>query len=216
MSPNASQLAPGEPDAVDAGERSRRPALEGRFRARWGDDSDLGVTIAEGLVARRGGDVGIGVHRGWVATASGVLEESRAVSFDARAVVAPRTELRGEWYAGRLLRGLGGGGIAQNFGRPAPTAPAGSLGAPIRDQAGWAQLNVQPHPVLLTGVGCGIDLVNERDDPTRLQNTVCAFHAEWRPTQPLVIGAEYRQLGTRYTTGTYGARHLNLVFGIEL
>jgi hypothetical protein len=34
--------------------------------------------------------------------------------------------------------------------------------------------------------------------------------------QPLVIGVEYRQLGTRFSTGTYGARHVNLVFGFEL
>ena len=46
--------------------------------------------------------------------------------------------------------------------------------------------------------------------------TVCAAHAEWRPVQPLVIGAEYRQIGTRYPAGTYGARHVNLIFGVEL
>jgi hypothetical protein len=34
--------------------------------------------------------------------------------------------------------------------------------------------------------------------------------------QPLVLGVEYRQLGTRFTTGTHGARHFNLVLGFEL
>ena len=215
MSPFASQLAPGESDAVDAGERAGRPALEGRFRARWGGVDGDG-TISDGLIARFGGEVGVGMHRAWLATAPGVLVESHAVSVDGHAVVAPHVELRGEWYAGRLLRGLGGGGIAQNFGRAPAGAPAGALGPPIRDQAGWLQLNVQPHGLLLTGIGCGVDLVNADDGPTRLQNTACAFHAEWRPAQPLVIGIEYRQLGTRYTTGTYGARHFNLVFGFEL
>jgi hypothetical protein len=41
-------------------------------------------------------------------------------------------------------------------------------------------------------------------------------HADWRPVQPLLFGVEYRQIGTRYSTGTVSARHLNLVFGFEL
>jgi hypothetical protein len=70
--------------------------------------------------------------------------------------------------------------------------------------------------VLTYGVGCGIDVADPEANPARLQNTVCALHAEWRPAQPLVFGAEYRQLGTRYPSGTYTARHFNLVFGVEL
>jgi hypothetical protein len=159
------------------------------------------------MIGDRGGEIGVGVHRGWVATAPGTLEVSRAVSLDAHIVPLRGVELRGEAYAGQLLRGLGGGGIAQNFG---------PLGAPVRDVAGWAQLNVQPHPVLVTGIGCGVDLVDPDANPTRLQNTVCAAHAAWRPMQPLVIGVEYRQLGTRFATGTFGARHVNLVLGFEL
>jgi hypothetical protein len=124
--------------------------------------------------------------------------------------------LRGEAYTGRLLRGLGGGAIGQGFGAPPVGAPAGTLGPPIRDVAGWAQLNVQPQETLITGVGCGVDLPNRDDAATRLQNTVCAAHVDWRPAQPLVFGIEYRQLGTRYSSGTFGARHLNFVFGFEL
>jgi hypothetical protein len=41
-------------------------------------------------------------------------------------------------------------------------------------------------------------------------------HADWRPTQPLLFGLEYRQLGTRFPSGTFGAHHLNLIFGFEL
>jgi hypothetical protein len=213
LAPTASQLAPGEPDAVDAGERSRRPAFEARLRARWGDD---GSEVADGVIGHRGGEIGVGMHRGWVATALDVLEDSRALSLDGHAVLMRGVELRGEAYTGRLLRGLGGGGIAQNFGTAAAGAPAGALGAPLRDMAAWTQLNVQPNPVLLGGIGCGMDLVNHNDNPTRLQNTVCAVHAEWRPWMPLVIGAEYRHIGTRLSSGTYTARHVNLVFGFEL
>jgi hypothetical protein len=168
------------------------------------------------LIGAGGGEVGAGMHRGWVATATGVLKESHAVSLDGHMVIAPRVELRGEWYAGRLLRGLGGGAIAQNFGAPPAGAPANTLGPPIRDAAGWAQLNAQPVQSVIAGVGCGIDATNPQDNASRLQNTVCAIHADWRPTQPLLFGLEYRQLGTRFSTGLSTARHFNLVFGFEL
>ena len=206
LAPYTNTVAAGEPDAVDAGERSRRPAIEGRLRAGWGDEEER-ATTGTATIGDRGGEIGIGMHRGWVATAPGRLEVSRAVSLDAHVVLTRGVELRGEAYAGQVLRGLGGGGIAQNFG---------ALGAPVRDVAGWAQLNVQPHEVLVTGIGCGIDRVDPEANPARLQNTVCAAHAAWRPVQPLVIGVEYRQLATRFRTGTYGARHVNLVFGFEL
>jgi hypothetical protein len=223
MSPNASQVAPGDPDAADAGERSFRPALEGRLRARWGG-AEGNMTVSQALIATGGGEIGVGIHRGWVAMSNGPptavgasrLRESRAVSVDLRAVLMHGLELRGEGYAGRLLRGLGGGGIAQNFGAPVSTAPPGAVGEPVRDVAGWAQLNAQPHPAVLAGAGCGIDVVAPELFPTRLQNTVCAAHLDWRPFQPLVIGAEYRQLATRFATGTFGARHLNLAFGFEI
>jgi hypothetical protein len=215
MAPTASQVAPGEPDAVDGGERSGRPAFEGRVRMRWGGDG-ADTEVGDAVIGHRSGEIGVGIHQGWVATAPSTLVDSRALSLDAHAVLARGIELRGEAYTGRVLRGLGGGGIAQNFGATAPGAPAGALGPPLRDVAGWAQLNIQPNPVLIAGIGCGMDLVNHNDNPTRLQNTVCALHAEWRPWMPLVIGTEYRQIGTRFSTGTYSARHLNFVFGFEL
>jgi hypothetical protein len=156
------------------------------------------------------------MHRGWVATSTGVLKESHALSVDGHFVVAPKIELRGEGYAGRLLRGLGGGAIGQNFGTAAPGSPLNALGAPIRDAAGWAQLNAQPFSALIAGIGCGVDVTNSDDAATRLQNTACAVHADWRPVQPLLLGIEYRQIGTRYSTGTFGAHHLNFIFGFEL
>lgn len=216
MTPYAAQLAPAEPDAIDAGERSERPAFEGRFSMRWSGKSGSTATVSDALIGDAGGEIGIGMHRSWVATGAGPLIESHAVSVDAHAVLFPRVELRGEAYTGRLLRGLGGGAIGQNFGAAPVGAPIGAFGPPIRDAAGWAQLNVQPHETLITGVGCGVDLTNPHDAGTRLQNSVCAAHADWRPAQPLVFGLEYRQLGTRYSSGTFGARHLNFIFGFEL
>ena len=213
MTPFASTVAPGDPDAVDAGERSGIPGFEGRLRLRWGDGDG---TVSDVAIGSRGGEIGFGLHRSWLGTSSGRLQESHAVAMDARAVLVPGVELRGEAYTGRLLRGLGGGGIAQNYGVPDAGAPAGSVGPPLVDVAGWAQLNVQPNPVVITGIGCGIDLADPDYAPVRRQNTVCAAHVTWRPVQPLVAGFEYRQIGPRFSTGTYGARHFNLVLGFEL
>ena len=213
MTPYSNTVAPGDPDVVDAGERSGIPAFEGRLRLRWGD-GDAGMSDVG--MGSNSGEVGVGIHKAWVATSSGRLQESHAVAIDGHVILAPGVELRGEGYTGRLLRGLGGGGIAQNYGVPEPGAPAGTLGPPIVDIAGWAQLNVQPHPVLITGVGCGVDLADPDYAPIRRQNTACAAYVNWRPVQPFVLGLEYRQIGTRFSTGTFGAQHINLAFGFEL
>jgi hypothetical protein len=214
MTPFSSTVAPGDPDAVDAGERSAIPGFEGRVRVRWGGDGEAAVSDLG--TANYGGEIGVGMHKAWVATSSGKLQESHAVAVDAHAFLGKGVEIRGEAYTGRLLRGLGGGGIAQNYGQPDPSAPPNTLGPPIVDVAGWAQINVQPNPVVITGVGCGVDLADPDYAPIRRQNTACAAHLTWRPVQPLVAGFEYRQIGTRFSTGTYGARHYNLVLGFEL
>jgi hypothetical protein len=149
-----------------------------------------------------------------VSNGAGALQTSHALAMDARVSIVPRLELRGEAYVGRLLRGLGGGGIGQTFGRPVVT---GTLGPPIRDKAGWGQLNVQLHTSVLVGSGCGVDVVNAEDRPTRQRNTVCAAHVLWRPSEPIVVGLEFRGVSTRYDTGSTGrASHLNLGLGFEL
>ena len=210
LAPFAGSQFPGESDAVDAAERSGRPYLEGRLRARWGDPD--GAAATDATIGGGGGEVGVGVHRGWVAVADGVLRSSRALSLDARVSLTPLVELRGEGYSGRLLRGLGGGGIGQNFG----VAEAGeALGPPVRDVAGWAQLNVQAHPLVIAGAGCGVDRAEDDDRPLRRRNGVCAAHLLWRPAQPLVFGAEYRRLRTRYASGPARAGHFNLALGFE-
>jgi hypothetical protein len=212
MTPYAAAQAPGEPDAEDAGERSRRPAFEGRLRAKWGDSASSGGTDAS--IGDGGGEIGVGVHRGWVADGTGALITSRAIAMDARVSLTSRLEVRGEAYAGQLLRGLGGGAIGQAFGRPATGA---ALGPPIRDKAGWAQINAQVLTTLLAGAGCGLDVVDETDRPTRRRNSVCAGHLLWRPSEPIVVGLEFRGITTEFDTGDTGrAQHLNLSLGFEL
>lgn len=211
MTPYAAVQTPAEPDVVDAGERSARPAFEGRFHATWGDSTASRGSDAS--IGDGGGEIGVGVHRGWVATGQGDLVTSYATAMDARISFTSWLELRGEAYAGRLLRGLGGGGINQAFGRPEVGAP---IGPPVRDKAGWAQLNARALPTLLAGTGCGVDVVDDDDRPTRRRNNSCAGHLLWRPSEPVLVGLEFRRIVTEFDPGVKGrAKHLNLSVGFE-
>ena len=128
---------------VDAGERAGRPYLQSRLRVRWGAGR---TDVATGRgAATHGGEIGVGVHRGWLRLTGDTLTTSDAMSLDARIGLHHGLELRGEAYRGRALAGLGGGGIGQNFGVPAAGA---AFGQPLRDAGGWMQLNWQaaPHP----------------------------------------------------------------------
>ncbi len=204
---------PLESDGVDAGERSGRPYVQGRLHLRWGAGGERTGAPSDVMLGDGGGEIGVGVHRGWLRASGDTLTASKAVSVDARVMLMPHVEMRGEAYNGQLLRGLGGGAIGQNFGR----APAGvAVGAPIRSTAGWVQLNVQTHPTLIAGAGCGREVTNVADLPLRERNTACAVHALWRPSQPLLIGVEYRHVRTRYVGDGNRASHLNLAFGFEL
>jgi hypothetical protein len=212
MAPFAATPYPGDPDIGDAGERSGRPAFEGRVSARWGDSTSAGATDAS--IGEGGGQIGIGGHYGWVSVGNDELKVSSAITADWRISFGPRVELRGEWYVGQLLRGLGGGGIGQAFGKPIAPDTQGPV---IHDNAGWAQLNAQLLPTLLGGAGCGLDVVDMADRPVRTRNTVCEANVLWRPSEPFFVGLEYRGVATRYDTGVTGrARTLNFGIGFEL
>ncbi len=202
-----------ESDAVDAGERAARPYLQGRVHVRWGDDAAESGAPSDALISASGGEIGVGIHRGWLRPDGDSLRTSRAASVDVRVSLRSRVELRGEAYRGVLVRGLGGGAIGQTFGR----ALAGdALGPPLRDTAGWAQLNVQSHTTLITGVGCGGDRVRRVDRPLRMSNAACSAHLLWRPAQPVLVGLEFRRLTTHYESETNRANHITLSFGFEL
>ena len=179
---------------VDVAERSDRPALEGRVRARWGDDMAPG-------------EIGCGGHVGWLALAPGTTTETYAVACDARIALA-RLELRGEAYNGRGLRGLGGGGIGQNLSR---------TNTPLDDGGGWVQVNLEATTALRVGAGCGIDQPSEAAVPAggRLRNQACAGYFIARPAGPLFLGAEYRRTETKYTASSVANNHLSLALGFE-
>jgi hypothetical protein len=194
-------LAPTSGDAagafdtdVDVAERSRRPYLQGRVRARWGSSDETA------------GEIGVGVHRGWLATAGDSLLPSEAVTMDALVPIGSRLEVRGEAYTGKALKGLGGGGIGQG---------TGAGGAPVRDKGGWAQVMVKTTPTLSLGGGCGLDDPEDKDLPAsgRLKNQACAGMLAWHPDGPLTVGLEYRRLQTTYAAGTLVNDHVNAGIG---
>lgn len=190
-------LAPTSGDAVtafdtdyDLAERSQRPYLQARLRAKWGE----GETTRE---------VGCGIHQGWLVPAAARVD-SRAVACDAVLPVGELLELRGEYFSGEGLRGLGGGGIGQNFT---------TLNEPLRTKGGWAQINVRPSAALRLGAGCGID--HPDAGAARRRNDACATYAMLRPVGPLFFGAELRRLRTGYPSARYTNDHVTLAAGFE-
>jgi hypothetical protein len=191
---------------ADIAERSRRPFVQARVRAQWGS-------------AERQGEVGLGAHGGWFARPSaaggrGDMHESWAVAADLVAPLGPLT-LRAELYRGALLRGLGGGGIGQNFGAD---------GSPLLDQGGWAQLDLRVTPTASLGSGCGVDDPRVRPPsagpfPTmRTRNVACEAHLLVRPAGPLFVGLEARRMETTWVSAVerkFRSDHVNLAVGFE-
>ena len=203
LAPTAGDVHPSELDGVDAGDRAARPSFESRVRVRWG---------ANDAPDDQRGEVGIGVHRGWLRISGDTLTTSRATAVSMRVGLSHGISVRGEAYRGRAVRGLGGGAIGQNFGI---AAVGQTLGAPLRNTAGWAQLLAQVRPTMATGLGCGVDVVNTADRPDRQRNASCAANIAWHPTQPVVLGFEIRTLTTHYASGTRRGSQINLAAGFE-
>jgi len=196
-------LAPtsGEPQAgfltqPDLAERSGRPYLQGRVRARWG----AGDQAAE---------VSFGGHYGWLVNAAGERVDSRALALSLWVPLSPKVEIRAEGFTGQALGGLGGGGIGQSMVLD---------GVPVRTTGGWGQINLRPTIGWEIGGGVGIDDPDDvdLDAASRLRNVSVEGHLLWRQ-DPVVLGVELRGLRTRYAepTGTLGATHLNLAMGFE-
>jgi hypothetical protein len=197
-----------DPDPADLAELSGRPFLQGRVYLRWGERGT-------------GGEVGIAGHLGWfsntgtagtIIPGEGELLKSEGIALDARVPLARWVELRGEVYRGKLLRGLGGGGIGQNFGAVDPVTGLRNI---LLDTGGWAQLNFRPGTFWELGGGFGIDQPRASDRPVRQRNVAVEGHVIVRPAGPLLLGMEYRRMETRYAVGTFADDHLNLATGFE-
>ena len=213
LAPNSGEPIPGtnRDRDVDVAERSRRPFVQGRIGARWGGEEQAG-------------EIGVGVHGGWFARTSTTggredMHQSWAVATDLLVPLGPLV-LRGELYRGALLRGLGGGGIGQNFGPD---------GLPLIDRGGWAQLELRLTPTASLGTGCGADdphvvlPATGPVSPTRTRNVACEAHLTLRPGGPLLVGFEARRMETTWIARAtmaaverkFRSDHVNLAVGFE-
>jgi hypothetical protein len=194
---DAAVLAPTSGDAAaafdtdyDLAERSQRPYLQARAHMAWGQDESRG-------------EIGCGVHQGWLVPAT-TRVTSNAVACDVMAPLVTSLELRGEYFTGQALRGLGGGGIGQNFD------PANN---PLSDTGGWVQLNWTPASSWKLGGGCGTDQPDHL--ALRRRNDACATYVTLRPPGPLFVGLEFRRLRTEYATARFTNDHVTLATGFE-
>jgi hypothetical protein len=190
-------LAPTSGDAAgafdtdnDLAERSQRPYLQGRVFMKWGEDE-------------MAGELGCGAHVGWLVPVTSRVT-SRAVACDALFPVLPWFELRGEYFTGQALRGLGGGGIGQNVT---------STNSPLGSSGGWAQLNLRPTFPWRIGIGCGGD--HPETGALRQRNDACSAYTILRPSGPLFVGAEFRRMRTQYAAGRFTSDHVTLAVGFE-
>ncbi len=182
-------------DSADTGEKSRRPFVQGRLYIGWGE----GETESQ---------IGIGIHRGWIATPGDTLLASEAYTADLRLALGEKILLLGEGFLnGKATAGLGGGGIGQEFGL---------AGRPVESRGGWGQLNVRPSFSWELGAGAGID---NPDDALltpiqRGRNIIYEGHVHWRPGGGLLMGAAFRRIETTYAAGKISANHINAFVGV--
>jgi hypothetical protein len=174
----------------DLAERSQRPYLQARAFVASGEDE----------MAR---ELGCGVHVGWLVPAA-TRVDATAFACDLVLPVTGWFELRGEFFDGQALRGLGGGGIGQNFTATNEALPT---------TGGWGQINVRPMASVRMGIGCGAD----HPDPgaLRRRNDACAAYANVRPAGPVFVGAEVRRLRTGYANARYTNDYVTLAAGFE-
>jgi hypothetical protein len=181
--------------AADSAEKSRRPFVQGRLYIGWGD----GETESQ---------IGVGIHRGWIATTGDTLLTSEAYTGDVRLAIGEKVLILGEGFLnGQATAGLGGGGIGQEFGLG---------GRPVKSHGGWAQLNLRPTALWELGGGAGLDDPDEAllTPAQRGRNIIYEGHVHLRPGGGLLLGAAFRHIETSYATGTLTANHINGFVGL--
>ncbi len=178
----------------DSAEKSQRPFVQGRIYTGWGD----GDTETQ---------LGIGAHRGWIATTGDSVLVSEAYTVDARIALGERVSITGEGFVGSALAGLGGGGIGQELGLN---------GSPVDSRGGWVQLVLRPTFTWEVGGGWGMDDPDDADLPTsaRLRNTMYGAHVTVRPGGGFFLGGEVRRIVTTYQAGDLSAWHVNVYSGV--
>jgi len=179
----------------DVAEKSKRPFVESRARMRWGSDDTAG-------------EIGLGMHWGWYATATDSIDEGHIIALDALVPVTRFFEFRGEAYDGRAARSLGGGGVGQLFGNNAVL---------IRSRGGWGQFNIKPSPAFVIGAGYGIDDPHDTDIAAsarlKTRRNRCMLNGVPQDHWCLVPSSD----GSARTTcqRSFVNDHINLAFGFE-
>lgn len=181
--------APHDTD-YDLAERSSRPFVQGRVFLRFLED--LG----------RVSEIGCGAHQGWLVPVT-EIESSSAFACDVMLMFSEFSDVRGEFFTGQALRGLGGGGIGQNF--------LGAANDVVKTTGGWVQLNVAAKERLKLSAGCGVD--HPAGAAARRRNDACAVSANIQPIGAFFVGAEMRRLRTEYASGRYTNDHVTLALG---
>jgi hypothetical protein len=188
------------PSQTDLGEKSGRPAVEGRAYLAWGRDEGEST-------------IGLGAHRAWLATSGVGTLTSQALTVDFHLVFGS-VALTGEGFTGQALGGLGDGGIGQDIG---------PQGQEIRTTGGWVQLDVRPTFAWELGAGYGRDDPRDGDLMTaggtivagaRLRNVSYEGHVHWRPGGGLLLGVEYRHFQTVFAPATLAADQVNGFVGV--
>ena len=192
LAPTSGDGAIGLETDNDQAERTQKPFLQARAHVRMRE--------AESTI-----EIGCGVHRGWLRPQA-TNKDSKAFGCDATVPVTTWLELRGEAFTGEALRGLGGGGIGQNF---IPDTTRG-----LKTKGFWAQVNLKPTHRLSVGAGCGGDHPEQIALLARRRNDACAGYGVVK-TGPMFFGAEFRRLRTEYVNRRVTNDHLALVTGFE-
>jgi len=196
----------------DAGEMSRQPAYAARLswsKSRGDNTAAIGVG---GYLGRQYWPYDHTV-RAWAVTADWLVP------------ITNRFEVSGEFYRGRAIGGLGGGG-GQSVVVLGPAANPASRYVGLDALGGWAQLKFKPTPVWEFNTVFGQD--NPYASQLRAGNVVASSfypvpslrNRSWftnfiyRPRSNLLLSLEYRRFHTFESAGDHTAGHVNASVGV--
>jgi hypothetical protein len=148
-----------------------------------------------------------------------------AVTADWRVPITNRFEVSGEFYRGRAIGGLGGGG-GESVVVLGPVSDPASRYVGLDALGGWAQLKFKPAPMWEFNTAFGQD--NPYASQLRAGNTVPNLfypvpslrNRSWftnfiyRPRSDLVLSLEYRRIHTFESSSDQTAGHVNVSLGV--
>jgi hypothetical protein len=196
----------------DAGEMSRQPA----YAARVGWSKSRGDNTAA---------IGVGGYFGRQYWPYEHNVSAWAVTADWLVPITNRFEVSGEFYRGRAIGGLGGGG-GQSVVVLGPAADPASRYLGLDSLGGWAQLKFKPTPLWEFNTAFGQD--NPYASQLRVGTTVPNLfypvpslrNRSWftnfiyRPRSDLLLSLEYRRIHTFESSGDPTAGHVNASVGV--